>query len=119
MYCLTNKSNKVIVVTLFNGGTVNIPPREKFEGAIVGIQLPPAHVRFSLDPIEEEGCPRKLSREEIIEGLKSGRALMVDRKDAPELLDLTDLEREGLVTSQLIEIDEQSSVRRFVWKNKD
>lgn len=33
-------------------------------------------------------CPRKLSKEQMIVGLKSGRTLMVDRKDAPELIDL-------------------------------
>lgn len=58
-------------------------------------------------------CPRVLTRDEIIEGLKAGRTLCVDRKDAPELEDLRGLEADGLVTSELVEIDEQSSVLKF------
>jgi hypothetical protein len=61
-------------------------------------------------------CPRVLTREQIIAGLKAGRKLNVDRRDAPELADLRELEREGLVESRLIVIDEQSSVLRFWWK---
>lgn len=63
-------------------------------------------------------CPRNLSKEQIIEGLKAGRSLMVDRRDAPELQDLLELERQGLVESKLIEFDEQSSALRFRWKEK-
>jgi hypothetical protein len=61
-------------------------------------------------------CPRVLSRDQIIAGLKAGRTLVVDRRDAPELDDLRELEREGLVVSRLIEFDEQSSALRFWWK---
>lgn len=64
-------------------------------------------------------CPRNLTKEQIITGLKAGRSLMVDRKDAPELEDLLQLEREGLVTSKLIEFDEQSSALKFTWKKED
>ncbi len=60
-------------------------------------------------------CRRNFSREEMIAGLMAGRTLHVDRCDAPELDDLLALEREGRVTSQLIEIDEQSSVLKFRW----
>jgi hypothetical protein len=61
-------------------------------------------------------CPRMLSREQIIVGLQAGRTLNVDRRDAPELVDLLELERQGLVQSRLVEIDEQSSVLKFWWK---
>lgn len=60
-------------------------------------------------------CPRVFSKDEIIAGLKAGRTFNVDRRDAPELPDLRDLERQGLVKSRLIVIDEQSSVLKFTW----
>jgi hypothetical protein len=60
-------------------------------------------------------CPRVLSKEQIIAGLKAGRTLCVDRRDTPELADLKELEQQGLVSSQFIEIDEQSSVLKFRW----
>lgn len=63
-------------------------------------------------------CPRNLTKDQIIAGLKTGRSLMVDRKDAPELEDLLQLEKEGLVTSKLITFDEQSSALKFTW-NKE
>jgi len=61
-------------------------------------------------------CPRKLTKDQIVAGLKAGRTLNVDRRDAPELVDLRELEREGLVESLFVEIDEQSSVLKFRWK---
>jgi hypothetical protein len=61
-------------------------------------------------------CQRNLTREQIISGLKAGRTLNVDRRDAPELDDLRELERRGLVESRLVEIDDQSSVLKFRWK---
>jgi hypothetical protein len=61
-------------------------------------------------------CPRALTKEQMIEGLKAGRSLMVDRKDAPELPELLELERQGLVESRLVEFDEQSSALKFWWK---
>ena len=36
-------------------------------------------------------CPRNFTKEQMIEGLKAGRTLNVDRKDAPELDDLLEL----------------------------
>lgn len=61
-------------------------------------------------------CPRISSKEELIAGLKAGKVACVDRRDAPELQDLIALERDGLVTSQVIEIDEQSTVIKFRWR---
>jgi hypothetical protein len=61
-------------------------------------------------------CPRNFSKAAIIAGLQAGRTLVVDRKDAPELEDLRELEREGLVASELVEIDDQSSALRWRWK---
>lgn len=62
-------------------------------------------------------CKRNMTREQMIEGLKSGKTLNVDRCDAPELPELWELEKQGLVTSKLKEIDEQSSVLKFRWIN--
>jgi hypothetical protein len=64
-------------------------------------------------------CPRVISREDMIAGLKAGRTMVVDRKDAPELQDLLELEQEGLVTSEFVEYDEQSSALKFRWKKAD
>lgn len=63
-------------------------------------------------------CPRNFTREEMIAGLKAGRTLNVDRRDAPELQELLELERQGLVTSRLVVIDGQSSVLKFWWKER-
>lgn len=61
-------------------------------------------------------CPRILTKDQIIQGLKAGRTLNIDRSDAPELDDLRNLEKQGLVESRLVEVDEQSSVLKFRWK---
>jgi len=60
-------------------------------------------------------CPGNLTRDQIIEGLKSGRVLCVDRRDAPELEDLYDLQAQGLVSSALVSVDEQYSALKFWW----
>lgn len=64
-------------------------------------------------------CPRVLTKEQIVAGLKAGRTLCVDRRDAPELEDLFALEKEGLVKQRLVIIDEQSSVVKWNWKKND
>lgn len=56
-----------------------------------------------------------ISREAIIKGLKKGRTLIIDRKDAPELQDLLELEREGLVKGELVQFNDQSSGIRWRW----
>jgi hypothetical protein len=61
-------------------------------------------------------CPRNFTKEQIIAGLKAGRTLMQDRSDAPEYTDLLELEKAGLVTSELVVFDEQSSALRWRWK---
>jgi hypothetical protein len=61
-------------------------------------------------------CSRNLTKDQMIAGLKAGRTLNVDRKDAPELPELLELEARGLVVSRVVEIDEQSSVLKFWWK---
>lgn len=61
-------------------------------------------------------CPRNFTKDQIIAGLKAGRTLVMDRSDAPELADLLDLERQGLVTQQFVAIDEQSSAIRWRWR---
>jgi hypothetical protein len=61
-------------------------------------------------------CKRNFSDEKILAGLKAGRTLVVDRRDAPELPYLVELERQGLVVSRLAEHDEQSSALKFSWK---
>lgn len=61
-------------------------------------------------------CPRVLTKQQMIDGLKAGHTLYVDRRDAPELPELLAMEADGLVVSKLIEYDEQSSALRFRWK---
>lgn len=65
-----------------------------------------------------DDCPRVMTLDQMITGLKAGRVLVVDRKDAPELPELLELERQGKVTSRLVEYDEQSSALKFKWKEK-
>lgn len=56
-----------------------------------------------------------MTREEIIAGLKAGRTLCCDRRDAPDLPIVMDLQNEGLVTTELVQLDEQSSVLKVRW----
>lgn len=51
-----------------------------------------------------------MTRDQILEGLRSGRVLCIDRRDTPELPIVLELERDGLVTTRLVQLDEQSSV---------
>lgn len=60
-------------------------------------------------------CKRNFTKEQIIAGLKAGRTLVMDRRDAPELDDLLDLERQGLVTQEFVQFDEQSSAVKWRW----
>ena len=61
-------------------------------------------------------CRRNFSKDELIAGLKAGRTLVMDRRDAPEFADLLDLEMQGLVEQQFVEFDEQSSAVKWRWK---
>ena len=61
-------------------------------------------------------CPRNFTKDELIAGLKAGRTLVMDRRDAPELDDLLDLEQQGLVTQEFVQFDEQSSAVKWRWK---
>lgn len=56
-----------------------------------------------------------MTKEEMIVGLKSGRTLVVDRKDAYVLPWLGELHSEGKVTSEFVEYDDQSSALKFRW----
>lgn len=67
-------------------------------------------------PENEATCPRVMTKEQIIAGLRAGKVLCVDRRDAPELEDLFDLEKQGLVEQEFVVIDEQSSVVKWRWK---
>jgi hypothetical protein len=53
-----------------------------------------------------------MTREEILNGLKSGKTLVIDRSDAPELKIVMKLQDEGYVTTELRQIDDQSSQLR-------
>jgi hypothetical protein len=64
-------------------------------------------------------CPRVFTRDQLITRLKAGKTMCVDRRDAPELQDLLELQEQGLVASRLVEIDEQSSVLKFHWTGGD
>jgi hypothetical protein len=57
-----------------------------------------------------------MTKEQMIEGLKAGRTLIVDRRDAPELKDLLELQEQGLVESTMVHYDEQSSAAKWKWK---
>ncbi len=61
--------------------------------------------------------PRNFTKDQVIAGLKAGRTLVMDRRDAPEFEDLLDLERQGLVTQQFVEIDDQSSAIKWRWRS--
>lgn len=62
-------------------------------------------------------CPRNFTKEQLVTGLKAERTLVLDRRDAPELNDLLELERQGLVTQKLVSFDEQSSAIKWRWKH--
>lgn len=64
-------------------------------------------------------CPRNFTKNELVAGLKAGRTLIMDRRDAPELEDLLALEREGLVTQEFVQFDKQSSAVKWRWKRDD
>lgn len=64
-------------------------------------------------------CPRNFTKDQIISGLKTGKTLVLDRRDAPEFADLLDLERQGLVTRRLVEFDEQSSAIKWRWRDRE
>ena len=59
--------------------------------------------------------PRRLTKEQMIAGLRAGRTLYVNRRDAPEFPELLAMEMAGLVESRLVKIDEQSSILKFRW----
>lgn len=69
--------------------------------------------------MSNDNCPRVMTRDEMIRGLKAGRTLIVDRRDAPELPELLQLCAEGLVTQELVVYDEQSSAIKFRWHDQD
>ena len=54
-----------------------------------------------------------MTRDELLFGFQAGRSLIVDRKDSPVLPLLWEMEREGLIVSELVQYDEQSSALRF------
>lgn len=58
-----------------------------------------------------------LDREEVVHFLRTGYTLCIDRRDSPALPIALELEAEGLVTQEFIQIDEQSSVVKFRWKS--
>ena len=57
-----------------------------------------------------------MTRDELLRGFCAGRKLIVDRKDSPVLPLLWEMEDEGLIVSELIQYDEQSSALRFSLK---
>jgi hypothetical protein len=54
-----------------------------------------------------------MTRDEILEGLRAGRTLVVDRRDAPALPIALGLVEEGLAVSEFVQYDEQSSALKF------
>lgn len=51
----------------------------------------------------------EMDRDEILDGLRKGRTLNINRRDSPVLPIVLELEREGLVTTEIVQIDSQSS----------
>ncbi len=64
-------------------------------------------------------CKRNFTIEQMLAGLKAGRELRIDRRDAPELPELQEMEAQGLVTSRLVEVEEQYSYLAFWWTPGD
>ena len=58
---------------------------------------------------------RELPKHEILDGLKAGRTLVIQRKDDPNLPYLNELVNVGLVDNELVQYDEQGSVLKFRW----
>ena len=56
-----------------------------------------------------------MTRDEIVAGLRQGRVLVIDRRDSPALPIVMELQDEGLVTTELVQYDEQSSGLRVKW----
>lgn len=54
-----------------------------------------------------------MTEEEIMAGLNAGRVLCVDRRDYPELPLLMQMAREGKISSEFKQVDEQYSVMKF------
>lgn len=63
-------------------------------------------------------CPRNFTKEQILAGLRSGKVFVMDRIDAPELDDLLELEKQGLVTQEYHEVDDQHAVVKWRWKGE-
>ena len=57
-----------------------------------------------------------MTRSEILAGLKSGRTLVIDRKDEPNLPWLLELADRGQLKATYVEYDEQSSAIKFTWE---
>lgn len=57
-----------------------------------------------------------MTREEVEAGLKAGKTLVIERKDSPVVPIVQELDREGLVETELVQHDEQSSSLRVKWK---
>jgi hypothetical protein len=57
-----------------------------------------------------------LTREEVLEGLRAGKALVITRRDSPTLPIVEDLAAEGLVDIKFRQHDEQSSDMRVTLK---
>lgn len=56
--------------------------------------------------------------EDCLDGLRKGRRLICDRRDAPLLPALLKLVDDGLLTSNLVDVDDQSSYLEFRWAGK-
>jgi hypothetical protein len=60
-------------------------------------------------------CGRNFSRSVLESNLRAGKIAVVDRSDAPELEDLLEWQRQGLVMSEMIDTGTNSSVLKFRW----
>jgi hypothetical protein len=54
-----------------------------------------------------------MTKEEAMAGLEAGRVLRCDRRDEPLLPWLLELSAKGIITNELVEVDEQYSYLEF------
>lgn len=61
---------------------------------------------------------KRVVRSEIESKFRQGEVLIVYSRRCTELPMLLDMQNNGLIESELVKVDEQSSYLEFRWKNK-
>jgi hypothetical protein len=63
-----------------------------------------------MDDPDQEVPLVEMTRDEVLAGLRAGQVLCIERRDSPVLPVVHELASEGLVTLNLVQVEEQSSV---------